>query len=318
MNAASDSDVLEAVAYAKDEHLPLYVLGAGSNVLVKSGQIKGLVLRVRTSAISCTAHHDDVYVTADAGVAWEDFVDYCVSRGWYGVENLAGIPGTVGGATVQNIGAYGVELSRLFMSCECVDLSTGTRVNVNKEESRFGYRHSIFKERPELIIERVQFRLYKNGTFITDYPDIKAAVQDHGLPTTPVTMAHCVRMIRERKFPPSNSAGTAGSLFKNPILSEEECKRLSAHYPELPRFSVATNQVKISLAWILDRVLHLKGMRKDLVGLYEKQPLVLVAFKGATADAVEEFANAIAQKVFDATGICIEREVENFSPKYFF
>lgn len=292
---------------------PIAVLGGGSNTLVRDEGVNALVLHVAMSGILFTPDGDDVLLIADAGTSWEEVVDSAIERGLYGIENLAGIPGTIGGAVVQNIGAYGAELRSVFEYADCTDLLTKEEKRVQSIDAHFGYRDSLFKQRPELLITRVALRLHKKGTLDTSYQDI-ARVHAVSPLTTPRALAEAVRDIRRGKFPDLAKEGTAGSFFKNPVVSVERAEELQVRYPELPSY-VAENGVKISAAWLLDHALGLRGYAQRHVRLYEKQPLVLVTNDGAQARDVEALAENVAQRMHDVCAITLVREVVTLDAK---
>lgn len=311
--AATEEEIQAAALFAKEERLPLFVLGAGSNVLVDDEGLRALVVRVGVRGIAFEDRDEDVLLTAGAGESWDAVVDAAVKKGLFGIENLAGIPGSVGGAVVQNIGAYGAEVSSVFVHADVYDPKTDAFSRVTQEDAAFAYRDSVFKQRSGAIIVRAAFRLPRHGALSLTYGDLVRA-QEAGVPlTSPLEVAFAVRSVRSGKFPHSAAEGTAGSFFKNPTLTAEESAALHARYPDLPQFVLADGHVKVPLAWILDKVLHLRGHKDGFVRAYEKQPLVVVAQAGATAHDVKMFTEKIAQQVFEATGVCIEREVEFFS-----
>lgn len=312
VEALTHEDILIALASAHEHDLPLYVLGAGSNVLIPDDGIEGVVLRVLLRDIS---FQDDVcseLLIAGAGLLWEDAVSAASERGLFGIENLAGIPGTMGGAAVQNIGAYGAELKDVFEYADVIDSTSGEARRIMRDEAEFEYRSSFFKKHRELIVVRVALSLKKQSHPNTTYADI-ARAQASGTPlVTPIDVVRVVRAIRAGKFPDLSKEGTAGSFFKNPLLSSEHAEKLGEQFSGLPMFPQADGRVKVSLAWILDHVLSLKGYARSHVRLYENQPLVVVAHFGARAAEVDALASEVSERVFEATGITIEREVETF------
>lgn len=309
---ADEAALLETIQFARAHALPLRVLGAGSNVLVPDTGIECVVVRLAPVTAEFAEQGTIVTVRAGAGMYWDDVVRAAGERDLYGIENLAGIPGTVGGAAVQNIGAYGAELSTSFLFADTVHRVTGERRRVSRAEAEFGYRTSLFKQDRSYIVTHVGFELHTHGTIDCSYADLARAKDEGVVCDTPRTCAEAVRAIRARKFP-NTSEGSAGSFFKNPVLSREDYAVLTQQYPDLPGFPQTAGTVKISLAWILDHVLGLKGFAVGSVRLFEKQPLILVTQSGARADDVDAFASDIAERVRTATGIIIEREVETFS-----
>lgn len=312
IEARKEEDVHEAITVARERALPLFVLGNGSNLLVPDAGVGGVVVKVALDGITVEDGGDHVRITAGAGARWDDVVDAATERGVFGVENLAGIPGSAAGAAVQNIGAYGGEFSRVFEYADCIDASTGENVRIARDDAAFGYRTSVFKQKGGYIILRVVLRLPKAGQPDLSYGDV-ARAKEAGVPLgTPAEVAAAIRAIRLRKFPGPGDGGTAGSFFKNPTVESSAADALRARFPELPAFPQKDGTVKLSLAWILDHALSLKGYARGNVRLFERQPLVIVAESGATADDVDALARDVAARVREATNISIEREVETF------
>ncbi len=306
------SDIREAVQFAKKEGLPVIPIGEGSNILASDTGFDGLVLHMKLGHM--VIDEDAGTITAGAGVIWDQVVAQAALRGWWGMENLAGIPGTVGAAPVQNIGAYGSELRDTVHEVHALDLSTDEEMVLSNEACAFGYRDSRFKKEPGLIITSVTFALQKDGEPQLRYKDL-AEQKASGTPMhTPKEIAHVVRQVRSRKFPDMRVYGTAGSFFKNPTISTEEYARLKREYPELPGFPQETG-VKIPLAWILDNVLHLNDFAMGHASLFKRQPLVLVTEPGATSEDVERIANHVRDVVANTTNIFIEREVQSVPKK---
>jgi len=312
IEAKDEKEIEEAIAFAKEQNLPLFVLGNGSNVLVPDTGIEGVVVKMAIAGVMCENEGESAVLTAGAGTPWEEVVDAASGHNLFGIENLAGIPGTVGGAAVQNIGAYGAELAAVFAYAECIDAVTGERSRVGRNEAAFGYRTSFFKKHRELVVVRVALCLSKKRTPNLAYPDL-ARAQENGVPLeTPAEIASAIRAIRAEKFPYAPNEGTAGSFFKNPVVSSACADALAARFPGLPLFPQGEREMKLPLSWLLDHALALKGFARGKVRLYEQQPLVIVARRGATAVEVEAFADEIAERVYKATGIIIDREVELF------
>ncbi|MEK7511111.1 MAG: UDP-N-acetylmuramate dehydrogenase [Patescibacteria group bacterium] len=310
IDITSDTDLSNAVAFAQEHALPYRVLGEGSNVLAADEGYAGVLFRMCTSTLSFVEDVDTVTVTSDAGMHWDTLVKEAAARGLWGIENLAGIPGSVGAAPVQNIGAYGVELERCLTAVTVFNAQTLQKETISKEASGFGYRESRFKHEPHLIITNVTFTLSRVPTPELSYGDIRRAIEEGAVHQTPADIGEIVRRIRSKKFPDITYEGTAGSFFKNPILSEEVFNQLTVRYPNLPHYPI-TGGIKIPLAYILDQVLGLRGYRNGKARLFEVQPLVLVADRDATRADVDALADDVTKKVFDATEILIEREVRD-------
>lgn len=312
IEAQIEKDIDDAVVFAQKEKLPLCILGRGSNVLVPDEGISGVVLKIGMQDIAVEENDDSILITAGAGALWDAIVDEAGRRGVFGIENLAGIPGTLGGAAVQNIGAYGAEFAPVFEYADTIDSVTNAHARITRSHAAFAYRTSFFKEHPEIIIVRVALRLAKNAQPNISYPDV-ARVAAAGAPlTTPIDIALVIRAIRAKKFPHPLGGGTAGSFFKNPVVPSALAATLTERFPDLPTFPQPDGTVKISLAWVLDHVLSLKGYARGSARLYEAQPQVIVARAGATAAEVDALAREVTERVQEATGIAIEREVETF------
>lgn len=307
----SEEDVHEAVALAHKHGLPFSVLGEGSNVLAHDEGYEGVVILMRIPGVTFFTDAGATHVRAGAGISWDTLVQEAAGRGLWGIENLAGIPGTVGAAPVQNIGAYGMELIQTFLHAEVLDTRSNEQIQVSREDAAFGYRDSRFKHEPSLIVLGATFLLSKEGSPQVGYADLAGCISRGEDLTTPLSIGEAVRRVRSQKFPDRSVSGTAGSFFKNPIITHDQHRALAERFGAVPSFPV-TRGVKVPLAFILDRVLGLRGYREGKVSLFGNQPLVLVADAGATAKEIDTFAKGIAKRVYDATGIVIEREVRNF------
>lgn len=312
IEAQTEKDIAEVIVFAREQNLPLFVLGKGSNILVPDTGLDGVVLLLSLRDSLVEENEEQIRIIAGAGTSWEDVVDIASAHGVFGIANLAGIPGSVGGAVVQNIGAYGVEFSEVFDYADVIEKDTGTMRRVSRAEATFAYRTSFLKENRNLIATRLALRLRKESRPNLSYADIAQRATEGAALTTPSEIATVVRSIRALKFPHMSDEGSAGSFFKNPILSHDEARVILEKFPGVPTFPQEDGRLKVSLAWILDHVLALKGYRRGNVRLYEKQPIVVVARAGATATEIDLFAREIEERVFMATGITIEREVETF------
>ena len=317
VEAHTQEEVEEAIEFAREHHLPLCPLGGGSNVLVSDTGVAGVVLRVALSDTSFANDGRDLLLSAGAGTPWDTVVDMIGARGVFGIENLAGVPGTLGGAVVQNIGAYGAEFGNVFEYADTIHRVTGEHRRIMRTEAAFAYRKSFFNKNREYVITQVTLRLRPDAKPNISYPDLLRFQASGESLATPAEIARAVRAIRAQKFPHGGEEGTAGSFFKNPVISNKLASELSERFPGLPVFAQENHTAKISLAWLLDHALSLKGHSAGHVRLYEKQPLVIVARAGATAAEVNAFANEIAERVFKMTGVTLEREVETFSEKIF-
>lgn len=303
----SGEELKEALEFSKHENLQIFVLGGGSNILFSDNGFDGLVIKMEIKGIEW----NESKVIVGAGENWDEFVEQAVGRGLCGVENLSGIPGTVGASPVQNIGAYGAEVKDTISWVEVLDKKSGEIKKFSNVECKFGYRNSFFKteEGKNFIITRVAFNLSKNGIPNITYKDLSKYFQNQNNPTL-TEIRNAVIKIRTGKFPDLKLYGTAGSFFKNPIISKEKYTELIIKFPDLPNYPWDNKNVKIPLAWILDNVCKIKGTNFGNVGFYKNQPLVIINLGNATAGEINIVANEIIKKVKEMTGIEIEREVE--------
>ena len=315
----SEEDLQEAVSFAKKKNLPVFILGGGSNIIVRDEGFNGVVIHMNLKGVSFGHPKNKVVrVEVSAGENWDDFVKQTVERNLHGLENLSFIPGLVGAAPVQNIGAYGFEVGGTIREVLVFDITTAVIRSFKNKECSFSYRNSIFKQNPHLIILKVVFELIEGGETNIHYKDLAEYFKNSKKPPTIRAVRDAVVLIRKAKLADPRDIGTVGSFFKNPILTKERYAKLCEKYPDLPGYTVykvrsgvsrQVSGVKIPLAWVLDRICGLKGLRKGNVGLYKTQPLVLVNYGGATAEEIEMFARDIQKKVFDMTHITPEYEI---------
>lgn len=311
-SVSSVADLQKAVRFAKGKSVPFVVCGGGSNILWSDDGFPGLVIHMRIMGVRYEEDGDAVRVVANAGESWDNLVANTVSRGLYGIENLSCIPGTVGAAPIQNIGAYGAEVKDVIEWVEAYDTETESPRRFAHAECRFGYRDSFFKteEGKRYVIVRVCFSLRNGGGVRFSYKDITdyfADIDPKGVSASEMREAVCA--IRSKKFPDWRAVGTAGSFFKNPVVSDQKYAELKRAYPDIPFFPAGENKVKVSLGWICDRVCGLRGVRRGNVGIHAAQALVFVAHANATAHELVSFADFVAQTVKEKTGIVVEWEV---------
>jgi len=318
------AELEEARVFARQKHAPLFILGGGSNILVSDEGFQGLVIKNEIKGIAYTKQSDGkTLVTVGAGENWDTFVADTVARGFGGLENLSGIPGTVGASPVQNIGAYGVEVKDSIFSVMAVDQVTGEEKIFSHAECELGYRNSFFKTPAgkKWIITQVQFLLDPSYPISIEYKDL--ATYFLGKDTATLSrrdVREAVLKIRHAKLPELQSLGTAGSFFKNVTISKEQYDTLKKKWPELPGFPILTadstlSTVKVPLAWILDNVCGFKGYRVGEVGVYKNQALVLINYGKGTATDIVHLADTMQKKVYEMTGIVIEPEVEYIFPE---
>lgn len=290
---------------------PRFILGGGSN-LVLTGDFAGLVLQVRIPGRRPVAEDADAWlIQAGAGESWRDFVTWTLDCGWPGLENLALIPGTVGAAPIQNIGAYGLEVAERFQQLETVDLTTGATVIFDRTACRFGYRDSVFKQEAagRYLVTNVTFRLPKRWRPITGYAELaRELVEARNLfQPTARQIAEAVIAVRSRKLPDPAQIGNAGSFFKNPVVDAITFARLAERYPELPRYPQPNGAVKLAAGWLIERC-GWKGQNLGAAGVYEHQALVLVNRGGARGEDVLRLAQAIQTSVRAEFGVELEPE----------
>ena len=283
------------------------ILGSGANILF-TGDFHGTVARIATKGIMEISRQDGrVLLEVAAGEVWDDFVRHCVAQGYYGVENLALIPAQVGGAVVQNIGAYGCEVKDVVSSVRAVCLKSGEERSFSREECGFGYRTSLFKRcRGEYLVRSVRFSLSLEPHFHTDYGDVAERLRQRG-GTTISSVYEVVSEIRREKLPDVKVLGSAGSFFRNPVVPAGKWQELHAAFPQLKGFPEGDG-VKLSAAQLIDS-LGWKGCRRGDAGVHVRQALVLVNYGRATGGEILQLACDIRDSVERRYGIRLEEEV---------
>lgn len=293
----------------------LFVLGGGSNMLLTQ-DITATVLHVNLKGIKVVQETEDfVYIQANAGENWHEFVLWTLAHDYGGLENLSLIPGNIGSSPIQNIGAYGVELKDNFVSCEAIDIQTIEMMNFNAEECDFGYRNSIFKNKVKgkYIITSVTFKLSKKDhQLYTNYGSINEALKESGITNPSIQdVSNAVIRIRQQKLPDPMELGNSGSFFKNPVISAETFQELQKGYPEMPHYKISENEFKIPAGWLIDRA-GLKGFREGDAGVHKNQALVLVNYGTATGSEILNLAQKIQDKIQSQFKIALELEVNIF------
>ena len=310
VRARSEQHIEEAVNFALETAVPLFVLGSGSN-LVLSPTIDGLVLQVANRGI--TQQHDDprrVCFTAAAGENWHGLVVQTLDRGWCGLENLALIPGTLGAAPVQNIGAYGVELDRFVVAVRAFDLTAMAWLDLSRDDCAFAYRDSVFRHgaRQRYIISTVTLQLARPHPLEIGYAALRAELEQRGLAQpTAQDVFDAVVAIRSSKLPNPAVLPNAGSFFKNPLVSEAHHRRLQAQFPGIVAHPQVSGGVKLAAGWLIDQA-GLKGRAQAGVGMHRQQALVLVNYGGAGAREVLACADQVCATVLRKFGVELERE----------
>jgi len=313
-----DNDAsLAAVCEAVRGHGVQRVLGGGSNVVL-AAELPGVTVQVQTRGVQLLTQSAQARVVqAQAGECWHDFVQYCLAQGWPGLENLALIPGTVGAAPVQNIGAYGVELAQRFHSLVAWDLQAGRVVEMGLQDCQFAYRDSVFKRAApgRWLIVAVRFCLPVRWQPVLDYPDLQRYVDLQGVASDAVEaqdVFDAVCAIRRSKLPDPAVLPNAGSFFKNPVVTREQYLYLARTWPDLPAHAQAGGFYKLAAGWLVEQA-GWKGKRVGAVGMHERQALVLVNHGGATANQVLALAAQVQASVQQRFGVLLEQEPVVFS-----
>ncbi len=286
------------------------VLSGGNNILFTSDYDGTLITPCGTGITIVVENDREVEVEVEAGLEWDDLVQWCVERNLWGIENLSLIPGKVGAAPVQNIGAYGVEAKGALRSVTMFVPESGNFLTLAAEHCAFGYRESVFKHslRGKVIITSVRFRFGKEPDPILGYGDVIREVEARGGASLQ-NIREAICDIRRSKLPDTAVLGNAGSFFKNPVVALDVAERLRSEYPEIPLYPVAEQgKVKLATGWLIDKA-GLKGYREGNVGVHERQALVLVNHGGATGGEVIAFARMVQKRVMERFGIEIDTEV---------
>lgn len=295
----------EALAYAKTQHLNVLILSGGSNMLLPQN-IHALVMHMEIQGIEFLSEDDHTQtLKIGAGQVWHDFVLWTTTQKLYGLQNLALIPGLVGAAPVQNIGAYGVEAGEFIESVEVYDRQQQQFKLIDAEDCDFSYRHSIFKDEPNrYVIVGVIFKLLKQADLKINYGDLKTAMQDD---LSAENLQKQVIHIRQSKLPDPQEFPNVGSFFKNPIISKDQLSQLIVEFPNIPHYPQANEQVKIAAGWLIDQT-GWKGKKLNQVGMFEKQALVLVNYADATLQDIQATYRAVQQDVYNKFNVLLEPE----------
>jgi UDP-N-acetylmuramate dehydrogenase len=306
----TDADVRRVLDSPELGRSAKLVLGGGSN-LVLTRDIDEVVLKVEVDGLRLLETRDDAFIVeAGAGMTWHEVVTQTIARGWPGLENLALIPGTVGAAPVQNIGAYGLELADRFDSLDGVDLVTGLGITLDRRQCLFGYRDSVFKNvlAGKAVITRVRFRLPRPWRPVLGYLELERKVAETGITDPGAQQVHdWICAIRRAKLPDPAVIGNAGSFFKNPIVTEDQCRDIIGRDPHVVHYPMADGTFKLAAGWLIDAC-GWKGKSIGRAGVYEKQALVLVNRGDAIGAEVVTLAKAIQESVYGRFGIRLEPE----------
>lgn len=302
----------DLTAFLKSNYTnPLLILGGGSNLLFTKN-FEGTVLKNEIKGVELVNQtNDHVVVKVGAGENWHKFVLHTLKQNWYGLENLSLIPGTVGAAPIQNIGAYGVEIKDFFSHLDCVAIADGEKKTFLHEECKFQYRNSIFKNiaKGKYIITHVYFKLLKAEKLSVEYGAIKETLKKNNITTLSAkAISDAVIEIRQSKLPDPKKIGNSGSFFKNPEIKTIDFINLKKQYPNLPGYKVSEEITKVPAGWLIEQA-GWKGKRLDQIGVHDKQALVLVNYGKGNGNDIKNLALEIQTSVKEKFGIHIEPEV---------
>ncbi|WP_440881101.1 UDP-N-acetylmuramate dehydrogenase [Tenacibaculum sp. C7A-26P2] len=298
----------EILKFEKD----IFLISGGSNILL-TRDIDQLVVHINIKGLSIDKENSDfVYVTVNAGENWHDFVLWCISQNYGGVENLSLIPGNVGTSPIQNIGAYGSEVKDVITNVTALEISTSKLHSFSNESCKFGYRNSIFKneKKGKFIITSVTFKLSKKKHRLnTQYGIIEQELNYRKIKEPTIKdISDVIISIRKSKLPDPRKIGNSGSFFKNPIISSDQFYKLQKKHPNIPFFDISKTQIKIPAGWLIEQI-GFKGKRIDNYGVHEKQALVLVNYDNALGKDIYNLAITIQKKILDTFSIKLEIEV---------
>lgn len=310
VSVQSDDELREALAFAKTEQLPLLILGGGSNIVLRA-DFPGLVIHIKTRGLAVVAENDEcVWLKAAAGENWHQLVEYTLDNGYCGLENLSLIPGSVGAAPIQNIGAYGVELKDVFAELTALDIQSGLMVTFTRESCQFGYRDSIFKQslKDRYVITSITLKLSKIPTLNLQYPALRAALVD--IPESEISpgqVSAAVIAIRQAKLPDPQQIPNVGSFFKNPVIPTEQFASLKQQFPGLVSYPVDDRQVKLAAGWLIDQA-GWRGREVDGVKIHPEQALVLTNPGKRDGKLVLQLAGQVVASVQAKFGVVLEME----------
>ena len=293
------------------QHINKLFLGGGSNILLTKNY-DGLVIKINLKGIQKVSENEvHVYIQAGAGESWHQLVMYCVENQYAGMENLSLIPGTVGAAPMQNIGAYGVEIKDIFEELQALNLATLEIETFKLEDCHFGYRESIFKHeaKDKYVITSVTFKLNKTPVFKTSYGDIQKTLEEMNIQHLSIkAVSDAVVSIRKSKLPDPAEIGNSGSFFKNPEIPKAQYDDLKARFENIPSYPINENTLKIPAGWLIEQA-GWKGYRDGEIGVHARQALVLVNYGGGTGEQIKALSAKIQASVLEKFGISLSTEV---------
>lgn len=307
----SVQELISLLAEGKRNEDELLILGGGSNILLTQNY-HGLVLKNELHGIEVIKEDANYYyVKANAGEVWHDFVLYAIENNMGGIENLSLIPGSVGAAPMQNIGAYGVEIKDVFHELEALQIESGTVQKFNADACQFGYRESVFKHalKGRYVILSMTLRLTKNHIINTSYGAIEKELETMGVESPTIgEVSKAVIAIRQSKLPDPKKIGNSGSFFKNPVVNKVKFEALKAQFPAIAHYPIDENNIKLAAGWLIDQA-GWKGKTFDKYGVHKNQALVLVNYGGAKGKDIYDLSQKILDSVKEIYGVELEREV---------
>lgn len=308
----SVAELQETLATDHFKKSEVLILGGGSNILL-TRNFEGLVIRNNIKGIDIITQDDnEILVKVGGGENWHQFVEYSIKNNWGGIENLSLIPGTVGAAPMQNIGAYGIEVKEVFESLTAINLQNGDMRTFHKDDCKFGYRESIFKleAKGQYFIADVTFRLTKtNHQINTSYGAIKDVLNERNITNPSIKdVSDAVISIRQSKLPDPKKIGNSGSFFKNPTIDKIDYEGLKIEFPHIPGYVVSDNEIKVPAGWLIEQC-GWKGLKRGEIGVHKNQALVLVNYGGGSGSDIASLSQEIQQSVIDKFGIELTPEV---------
>jgi len=307
---STSNDINELIASDIFKTHPRLILGGGSNILFTKS-FQGLIIHSKICGIDTIEENKDfVYVKVGSGVVWDELVEYSVSKGWGGLENLSAIPGHVGASPIQNIGAYGVEVKDVIYEVQGVDLTKGQTLSFTNSDCEFAYRNSIFKQKfkNDFLLTHVLFQLKKfPHKLVTEYGQIEQALSKEKEKTISV-MRKIICKIRNSKLPDVKSIGNAGSFFKNPVVTSTIADQLKSKISDIPKYKTTDGEYKLSAAWLIEKA-GCKGIQLGNAGSYKNQALVLINLGNAEGKEIVNLADYIKNKVYEMFEVNLETEV---------
>ncbi|WP_103327524.1 UDP-N-acetylmuramate dehydrogenase [Bacteroidetes bacterium endosymbiont of Geopemphigus sp.] len=312
VNIQTREEFSELFLNEKLHSLPLLILGGGSNILFRKNYFEGLIIKVSLKGIEIVNEDQTrAILEVAAGENWNELVDYTLEKSWSGLENLSLIPGSVGGAPIQNIGAYGVEIKEVIEELEACEIATGKRIYFSAENCQFGYRDSFFKNegKDRFIILSVRFSLSKGNRINLSYGALRQELQQMNILQPDLKeISRAVIRLRTRKLPDPKIKGNGGSFFKNPVIKKEVYEVLKKKYPEIVGYTISKNHIKLAAGWLIEKA-GWKGRKIGRAGVHPSQALVLINSGGATGEEIYGLSEYIIKDIRDLFGITLEREV---------